>query len=295
MDIRLVVEAGPDAGQEFRLRRGVVTAGRSPDNSIALDDIKVSRWHAEIRWQDDVFVIRDLDSRNGTFVNDLRLTVPQVLRPGDQVRLGDTYLIVQGGRKSVRPSDWIRRGRRGYEAWEEIQEERERASREGQPQAKHAPRTRLGQFSGAASSFLTTGATLPFLVAAGAVALIIALVVVLTRGSVPFDEQGRQVGEHFIIIIDPPDPDPEEAYRIRIVTRPPVPDISIKIEVSGTDGFHCVDSGTTNETGSVTFPTTGSACDVGGRKAPGAEEGVTETIRVIAPELDQEETFVFIF
>ena len=188
MDIRLVVEAGPEAGQEFRLRRGVVTLGRSLDNSIVLSDTKVSRWHAEIRWQSGVFVIRDLGSQNGTFVNDLRLTDPQVLRPGDRVRLGDTDLIVQEERMSVRPSDWIRRGRRGYKAWEQIQEERERAesvSREGQPRAERPLGARPVQPLGGISSFLTSGLTLPLLITAVIAVSVIGLLVLVGQSSKP--------------------------------------------------------------------------------------------------------------
>jgi hypothetical protein len=188
MDIRLIVEAGPDAGQELRLRRGTVTLGRSPNNSLVLSDVQVSRWHAEIRWQDGVFVIQDLGSRNGTFVNEGRLTDPQVLRPGDRVRLGDTHLVVQEEQKPVRPSDWIRRGRRGYRAWEQIQEERERAervSRERQPRAERPQGPRPVQPLGGASPFLTTGVTLPLLIAAGVTVLVISLAVVVGRSREP--------------------------------------------------------------------------------------------------------------
>lgn len=188
MDIRLVVEAGPDAGQELRLSRGTVTLGRSPKSSLVISDAQVSRWHAEIRWQDGGFAIQDMGSRNGTFVNEVRLTDPQVLRPGDRVRLGDTHLVVQEERKSVRPSDWIRQGRRGYRAWEQIQEERERAEsvpREGQPRAERPLGPRPVQPLGGASPLLTTGLTLPLLIAAGVTVLVISLAVVVGRSRKP--------------------------------------------------------------------------------------------------------------
>ena len=227
----------------------------------------------------------------------MRLTDSQVLRPGDRIRLGDTDLIVQEERKPVWPSDWIRRGRRGYEAWERIQEERERAepvSREGQPRAERPPGPCPAQPVGGASPLLTTAITVPLLIAGGVAVLIIAFIVVLTRAPTPsVEEQWHQVGEHFIVSIIPPDP--EEDYQIRVVTRPPVPGISIEIDVSGTDGFHCVDSGTTDETGGIIFPTTGNDCDQVNGKVPGAEEGVIETIQVVARELDQEESFKFVF
>ncbi len=69
-----------------------VTIGRSADNSIALNDAQASSRHAEIRPQGEGYVITDLGSSNGTFINSQRLTpnVPHVLQPNDFIRIGST-------------------------------------------------------------------------------------------------------------------------------------------------------------------------------------------------------------
>jgi pSer/pThr/pTyr-binding forkhead associated (FHA) protein/NADPH-dependent 2,4-dienoyl-CoA reductase/sulfur reductase-like enzyme len=68
------------------------TIGRNPDNDLVLHDSQVSGSHAEIRQGVDGFVIADLDSRNGVFVDGARVTVPQTLRHGQTIRLGETYV-----------------------------------------------------------------------------------------------------------------------------------------------------------------------------------------------------------
>jgi pSer/pThr/pTyr-binding forkhead associated (FHA) protein len=80
-------------GKRFRLLANVETLGRDPANSIILtDDPKVSRAHAEIRVRDAQRILIDLESRNGTRVNNRRVS-SHPLRDGDRIRLGDTTLI----------------------------------------------------------------------------------------------------------------------------------------------------------------------------------------------------------
>jgi pSer/pThr/pTyr-binding forkhead associated (FHA) protein len=67
------------------------TIGRSRDNSIHLADERVSRRHARIDLEQGTFVINDLDSANGTFVNGQRIQRHR-LRSGDEIRIGDTRL-----------------------------------------------------------------------------------------------------------------------------------------------------------------------------------------------------------
>jgi len=88
----LVVQAGPAAGTRYPLRGAVTTLGRHASNDIALpQDPKASTRHAEIRQEGTQFVIYDLNSTNGTFVNDQRIQ-RHLLRPGDIVRVGQTEL-----------------------------------------------------------------------------------------------------------------------------------------------------------------------------------------------------------
>jgi pSer/pThr/pTyr-binding forkhead associated (FHA) protein len=65
--------------------------GRSRDNNIHLTDERASRHHARIDLQQGTFVISDLDSANGTFVNGQRIQ-RHALRSGDEIRIGDTHL-----------------------------------------------------------------------------------------------------------------------------------------------------------------------------------------------------------
>jgi len=88
----LVVQAGASVGEEIALDRDTVTIGRALDNEVILDDEQVSRHHANIRRQGDQFVLTDLASANGTFVNRVRITEPHVLRSGEMIQTGSTVL-----------------------------------------------------------------------------------------------------------------------------------------------------------------------------------------------------------
>jgi hypothetical protein len=81
-------------GQVFPLTQMPVTFGRHADNSVVLGDPQVSRHHARIDWQAGAYLLLDLDSANGTFVNERRLRAPHPLRHGDVVRLGNTVFDV---------------------------------------------------------------------------------------------------------------------------------------------------------------------------------------------------------
>jgi hypothetical protein len=87
---RLVGSAGQYATTVFPLS-GTVTVGREPSNAIALsDDNTVSRRHAVLRDEDGAYVIADEGSSNGVYVNGVRISAPQPLRPGDEVQIGAT-------------------------------------------------------------------------------------------------------------------------------------------------------------------------------------------------------------
>lgn len=83
----LVVQRGPSAGARFLLDAERTVAGRSPNADIFLDDVTVSRKHAEFVRELDDFVVRDIGSLNGTYVNRTRIE-SAVLRPGDEVQIG---------------------------------------------------------------------------------------------------------------------------------------------------------------------------------------------------------------
>ena len=89
--------------------------GRDPSNTLVLNDIRASRRHASIRWEGKNYVIRDIDSRNGTYVNSKRVYSAS-LQNGDIVRIGDIILCTasdeqqQIGRKSHPSANGLRSG-----------------------------------------------------------------------------------------------------------------------------------------------------------------------------------------
>jgi pSer/pThr/pTyr-binding forkhead associated (FHA) protein len=93
----LVVKRGENAGSQFLLEKDVTTAGRHPESDIFLDDITVSRRHAEIRRKDGRFHIHDMGSLNGTYVNRDRVDSTQ-LAHGDEVQIGKFKLVFFAGR-----------------------------------------------------------------------------------------------------------------------------------------------------------------------------------------------------
>ncbi len=88
----LIVQRGPNAGARFLLDADRTTAGRRPDSDIFLDDVTVSRKHAEFVRREDHFVVRDVGSLNGTYVQRDRID-EAVLRDGDEVQIGKYRLV----------------------------------------------------------------------------------------------------------------------------------------------------------------------------------------------------------
>ncbi|MGW7572249.1 FHA domain-containing protein [Streptomyces tendae] len=89
----IVGRTGPFAGQSVVLGDAPLTFGRKSDNDVMIVSVSASRQHAEILAEDGAYVLHDRDSRNGTYVNDERVT-RQRLTPGDTIRIGDeTFLF----------------------------------------------------------------------------------------------------------------------------------------------------------------------------------------------------------
>ena len=88
----LVVKRGPNAGSRFLLDQAVTTAGRHPDSDIFLDDVTVSRRHAEFRKHGDSYEVVDVGSLNGTYVN-REPKNSAVLANGDEVQVGKFRLV----------------------------------------------------------------------------------------------------------------------------------------------------------------------------------------------------------
>jgi hypothetical protein len=88
----LVVKRGPNAGSRFLLDKDVTTVGRHPESDIFLDDVTVSRRHAEFQRHDGGFSVRDVGSLNGTYLNRERIE-ESPLAGGDEVQIGKFRLV----------------------------------------------------------------------------------------------------------------------------------------------------------------------------------------------------------
>lgn len=92
--ITLLVLQGPDKGRRFELPDQATLIGRE-SRALPLTDQTTSRRHAELRPNDDgEWILRDLGSSNGTYVNGSRIERPQTLKIGDQIRVGRSLLVV---------------------------------------------------------------------------------------------------------------------------------------------------------------------------------------------------------
>jgi pSer/pThr/pTyr-binding forkhead associated (FHA) protein len=96
----LVVQRGPGSGSRFLLDADVVSAGRHPDSEIFLDDVTVSRRHAEFNRTGDGFTVSDVGSLNGTYVNRDRID-RVLLTDGDEVQIGKYRLVFFSGHESA--------------------------------------------------------------------------------------------------------------------------------------------------------------------------------------------------
>jgi hypothetical protein len=92
----VVVKRGPNAGSKYLLDNDVTRAGRHPDSDIFLDDVTVSRRHAEIVREADGYAVRDAGSLNGTYLNRERIEKTG-LSNGDELQIGKFKLVFFSG------------------------------------------------------------------------------------------------------------------------------------------------------------------------------------------------------
>ena len=97
----LLVTRGPGAGSSYRLAEGVISLGRSSTATIVLDDVSVSRRHAEVRRDADGYRIVDVGSLNGTYVNDIAVD-EALLAHGQEIRIGLFKLLFLSARTGSR-------------------------------------------------------------------------------------------------------------------------------------------------------------------------------------------------
>ena len=93
---KLVIQSAEQKGRSYELKVDKTTVGRLEDNTFQIADASVSSHHCEILLRGTDVVIKDLNSTNGTFINDDKIT-ESVLKPGQKLRLGQIELCLESG------------------------------------------------------------------------------------------------------------------------------------------------------------------------------------------------------
>jgi predicted component of type VI protein secretion system len=91
---QLIMRTGPTPGAAYTLEGDQLMIGRDSTNEIVINDAEVSRRHARLTFQGGKYVLEDLGSTNGTFVNGQRLAGPRVLKAGEVVSFGEQIVLV---------------------------------------------------------------------------------------------------------------------------------------------------------------------------------------------------------
>lgn len=104
MDVKLIVVGGKHAGKAVPIVGPTFLIGRAPECQLRPNSDLVSRRHCQLEIEPGRVVLRDLNSRNGTFVNDQQIREPHVLRNGDKIKIGPLEFQVEltvsvGGKK----------------------------------------------------------------------------------------------------------------------------------------------------------------------------------------------------
>ncbi len=90
---RLIVRTGPNPGTVFELTKEVTMFGRDVTNDVVVSDAEVSRQHSRLTRTPAGYVLEDLGSTNGTFVNGERLAAPRMLKAGDLMGMGENVTM----------------------------------------------------------------------------------------------------------------------------------------------------------------------------------------------------------
>ena len=93
---RLTVRQGLTPGKVFELARDVIVIGRDLKADVVLNDPEISRNHCRLVAQGAGYQVEDMESTNGTFVNQQKVTTPRMLQPGDLVGLGENLVLEYG-------------------------------------------------------------------------------------------------------------------------------------------------------------------------------------------------------
>jgi hypothetical protein len=90
---QLIMRGGPTPGKVYELTQAIISIGRDYSNDIVINDVEVSRKHVRLTAQGGGYLVEDMGSTNGTFVNGQRLMGPHLLRPGELVTLGERITL----------------------------------------------------------------------------------------------------------------------------------------------------------------------------------------------------------
>jgi predicted component of type VI protein secretion system len=93
MVYQLVMKTGPAPGRIFSLQKTEISIGREAGSDVCINDVEVSRQHARLVSQFGDYLLDDLESTNGTFVNGQRITGQRILKPGDSIFLGENVSL----------------------------------------------------------------------------------------------------------------------------------------------------------------------------------------------------------
>lgn len=94
LSFHLIMRSGPNPGVSYELTKSEIFIGRDVHNDIVINDAEISRKHARMVMQAGGYVLEDLGSTNGSFVNGQRLMGPHVLRPNELIMLGENVSLV---------------------------------------------------------------------------------------------------------------------------------------------------------------------------------------------------------
>lgn len=104
MAYQLTMRAGPTPGKVFPVEGEDISIGREPGNSVVINDAEISRRHSHIQLRSGAYVVEDLGSTNGTFVNGIRLSGPHALKAGDEISLGEQIKLVFEAIEAIDPN-----------------------------------------------------------------------------------------------------------------------------------------------------------------------------------------------
>ncbi len=128
-----LVEKGGANQQQLTFKKAEVTIGRLAGNDIVLGKGNVSKYHSRIVLKDGKFIIVDMKSTNGTYVNGKKIAAPQVVRPSDKIYIGDYIINVEAGEEGG-DEDAEAEGGGEEEAYDEEQQEEEGGGEEEEQQ-----------------------------------------------------------------------------------------------------------------------------------------------------------------